>query len=104
VSIQALFTQTATVETFLGSLASVDSYSAAVPVPCFVDDGLQIVQSGQGEVVTSQTRLYASLANASLFTVDSRVTVYGIPHRVKAVHRRDLGLFASANHVEVELV
>lgn len=103
-TLAALFTSTATVETFAGSIASVDSYAAPVSVACFLDDGLQIVASGQSQVVTSQTRLYASLADAALFVVDSRVTVYGVPHRVRAVHRREMGVNTAANHVEVELV
>jgi hypothetical protein len=101
--IARLFTQTATVETYLGTGIHGPTYAAAVTVACFVNDGHKLVRDGNGEQVVASTTLYAPLGAVETFAPQSRVTVNGRAAQVIAAYRRDSAGPASAYHAHIEL-
>lgn len=102
-SIARLFTQTVSVETFLGIKNSRPSYASPVTVACFVNDSRKLVRDQNGAEVVSETTLYAPLAAVGTFAAGSRVTVHGATSTVLCVYRRDSAGPSSAWHTEVTL-
>jgi hypothetical protein len=99
-----LFMHTAAVQTFLGAGPTGDTYGPTTTVAGFLDDGVVRQQTSQGEQLVSRTMFYTDLANAALFTPQSRVTVNGRAAQVTTIRRRDGGsLLAPVSHVEVDL-
>jgi hypothetical protein len=101
--IARLFTQTVSVETYLGTGIHGPTYSAPVTVGCFVNDGHKLVRDSKGEQVVASTILYAPLADVDLFTPETRVTVNGRAAQVIAAYRRDSAGPISAHHAHIEL-
>lgn len=97
------FVHTVQVETFAGSGAFGESFDAPVAVTCYADDGNHLTRNKVGEEVVSQTTVYAPLADAALFTVDSRVTVNGRVATVISMGSREVGWLQVPAHVEVHL-
>lgn len=64
-----------TVETYEGSGAYGPAYTTAEQVRCWLEDGNKLVRDSEGNEVVSSTELFVPLAQASLFTVGSRVTL-----------------------------
>jgi len=102
---------TATVETFTGSGAYGDQFDEMVslspdntiPNGCFIDGKRSLVRNANGEQVVSSTTLYTAVANAPLFTPDSKVTIGGIVSRVIKVNANDSGSLGLPDHVAVSL-
>lgn len=101
--IARLFTQTASVETYLGVKNNAPQYATAVTVPCFVNGARKLVRDSTGAETVSETTLYAPLANVGTFTAGSRVTVQGRKSFVICAYRRDSAGPASAHHTEATL-
>ena len=97
------FKMSATVETHQGAGPSGDLFAAAVTKSGFLDDGERLVQTETGQVLVSQTKWYTALADADLYTPDSRLTVNGRVCYVTVVRRRDADGFGGPSHLEVEL-
>lgn len=99
------FVHTVTVETFLGAGAYGDLFSAPTPVTGFLSGSVKLVRSATGDEVTSSSSFYTSLANASLFTTDSRVTdAGGRVSRVITQSANDSGgLMPNVEHTAVHL-
>lgn len=102
-SIARLFTQTASVETRLGSGTTGERFASAVSRPCFVDDAVRLVRNSQGEEVVSSSRLYGPPEDAAVYLPGSKVTVNDRTARVISTARRDNAGPTSAHHVEVQL-
>jgi hypothetical protein len=102
---------TATVETLTGSGAYGDQFAEMVllspdnttPNGCFIDGKRSLVRNANGEQVVSSTTLYTPIANAGLFTPDSRVTTGGVVSRVITVNANDSGSLGLPDHVAVSL-
>lgn len=97
------FTMSATVEPFLGAGPSGDLYGDAVTVPGFLDDGVVLEQTGQGEQLVNRTKFYCDLSQVDNFPPESRVTVNGRAMQVGFVRRRDASGFGGPSHLEVDL-
>lgn len=97
------FVHVAAVETLTGSGAFGESYAPAVNVACYADDGYHLVRNKVGDEVVSQTVIYAPIASASSFAVDSRVTVNARVATVISVNAREVGSLSVPAHVEVHL-
>lgn len=104
VGIARLFTQTATVQTYTGTGTTGPKYAAEVTVPCFVNDRRQLVRSGSGDEVVSETTLYAPLASLPTFTPQSKVTVNGRIAQVISAYRRDSAGPVNVHHTQVVLL
>lgn len=102
--IARLFTQTATVETYLGTGINGPTYAPAATVQCFINDCNKLVRSSTGEQVVASTIVYAPLATVGAFAPRSRVTVNGRITQVIAAYRRDSAGPVSAYHAHIELV
>lgn len=98
------FTMTAQVEPFLGAGPNGDLYGPAVTVSGFLDDGVVLEQTGQGETLVARTKWYCDLSQAANFPTESRVTVNGRALQVSQTHRRDASGFGGPSHLEVDLV
>lgn len=99
------FVHTAQVSTFQGSGPSGDAYADAVTVKGFLDDGVQqIAAPGGGSQIVQQSKFYARLSDADLFTPRTMLAVNGRACVVREVRRRDGGSLGLPSHVEVELV
>ena len=98
------FTMTAQVEPFLGAGPAGDLYDDPVTVAGFLDDGVVLERTAQGEQLVSRTKWYCALSEAESFAPESRVTVNGRPWQVEAVRRRDASGFGGPSHLEVDLV
>lgn len=101
--IARLFTQSVSVETYLGQTSSGPSYNTATAVACFINSARKLVRDKTGAEVISETTLYAPLADFDTFTVGSKVTVNGRKATVLCVYRRDSAGPASAYHSHIEL-
>jgi hypothetical protein len=101
--IARLFTQTASVETYLGTGIHGPTYAAPVTVQCFVNDCNKLVRASTGEQVVSSTILYAPIGSVGTFGPQSRVTVNGRVSQVIAAYRRDSAGPTSAHHAHIEL-
>lgn len=103
------YVHTLSVETFRGKSGSGDDLfenlvicSPLTQTGVLVQGERKQVRAANGDVVTSHTTVYAPLALAPLFTLDSRVTINQVPARVLAVNQNDLdGRFPQ--HLEVHL-
>lgn len=71
------FVHTASVEKWLGTGSNGDIFAAPVTIACFADDSRKLVRDKDKQQVISETTLYTSITNASLFVEKSRVTVLG---------------------------
>lgn len=101
---QSFYVHTASVETFNGTGSYGEDFSPAETIKGLLDDTRQLVVSASGEQVVSESTFYTDLSNATLFTVDSRVTVNGRSTRVLKAKRGDSGgMFATVEHLEVTL-
>lgn len=103
VGVGMFFVHTVVVETYGGSGAFGESYAAPVTVNCYADDGYHLVRNKVGEEVVSSAAVYAPLGDASLFTVDSRITVNTRTAYVISVNVREVGSLPVPAHVEVHL-
>lgn len=101
--ISQFFTQTATVETFLGAGPKGDLYAAPVTVSGFLDDGVVLEASERGEQLVQRTKFYCDLTHADVFKPESRVTVNDRACQVNYVRRRDASGFGGPSHLEVDL-
>jgi hypothetical protein len=68
------FTQTVTVERFLGQAGSGPRYDTATPVACFVDQGAKLVRAPNGDQVVSSSRVFMPSSTAAI-PLGSRVTL-----------------------------
>lgn len=103
VGISALFTMTATTQPYLGAGPGGDLYGPGVTVKGFLDDGVVLERTAQGEQLVSRTKFYCDLSHAASFTPESRVVVNGRPWQVEAVRLRDATGFGGPSHLEVDL-
>ncbi len=102
--IAVFFVHTATVEPFLNTSGyGIDLFGPAVTVACFADDTRHQIRSTSGELVISETTLYASVADAPTFAINSRVTVNGNVSRVMKVNTNDSGPLGLPDHCAVNL-
>lgn len=101
--IARLFTQTVSVETYLGTGTTGPKYAAPVTVACFINDARKLVRDSTGSEVVSETTIYAPLAAHADFPVKARVTVNGRAAFVLCVYRRDSAGPAANFHTEVTL-
>jgi hypothetical protein len=101
----ALFTVHAvTVETQSGEGGLGDVYSAPVSVAGFLDYTRQLVRTLSGDELVSLASFYTNLDRASLFALDSRVTLPdGTIAYVLQAARRDDGGLTGLSHLEVSL-
>lgn len=98
------FVHTVTVETFQGSGAYGDVFAAPVAVKGFLSGARKLVRDSTGQQVVAESSFYTSLANAALFTPDTRVTSSGAVARVITVSVNDSGgLMPNVEHVAVAL-
>lgn len=98
------FVHTVTVETFQGSGAYGDVFAAPVTVTGFLSGARKLVRDSTGQQVVAESSFYTSLANAALFTPDTRVTSSGAVARVITVSVNDSGgLMPNVEHVAVAL-
>lgn len=94
---------TVTVETFLGTTATgVETYAAAVTVPCYLEGASKLVAEGDGEHVRFVSTLYAHPQYGPTFPPRSRVTLDGRPGRVIEVNVNTLTA-DFPEHVEVHI-
>jgi hypothetical protein len=109
-NISRLFTQSVSLETYLGSGPYGDKFATAVNVPCFLSDMERIVRSSTDEQILSTTTLYAALSTspsvtpvAGQFSAGSRVTANGRVMYVISAARKDSAGPSSAFHTAVHL-
>lgn len=108
--IAALFNQTVSVETRLGSGAYGDAFADPVDVACFISEKTQLVRDLNADEVVSSTTLYAPLATApdatpqaGQFADGSRVMIANRTTRVITASRQNSAGPARIHHVQVHL-
>ena len=109
-SISRFFVKAATVETYLGqngygaaTFASPVVLDPATKNGCWIDNSTKLVLGADGMQVVSNSRLYTYIANADLFTPNTRVTIDSIISRVIVANANDSGVLNLPDHVEVQL-
>lgn len=109
-NIARLFTQSVTLETFLGAGAYGDTYADPAEVSCFIQDAVKLTRSSTAEEVVSTTTLFAALATspdsppvAGQFSAGSRVTVNGRQAFVIHAARQNSGGPTRIHHTRVDL-
>ncbi|WP_076260869.1 hypothetical protein [Intrasporangium flavum] len=93
---------TVTVRTKTGSGANGDIFGASVDRDVFLEDSRKLVRDATGEQVVSETTLYADVADAAVFTPDSKVALPGRTARVLLAKRHVIG-DPDVDHLEVTL-
>lgn len=101
--IARLFTQTASVEPFLGTGTAGPRYGTAVTRNCFIDDARKLVRANSGEQVVSMTTILDAVDAVDLYPPQSRVTVNGRIAFVISINLRASAGPLSAHHVQVNL-
>lgn len=79
-------------------------YAAPVTVPCLIDNRDRLVRSPTGDLLASETTIYAPLAHAASLPAESRVTVRGRVCTVGSVAVRDAAGLDLPEHVEATLI
>jgi hypothetical protein len=110
-SISRFFVKAATVETYVGP-TGYGGANLAAPVVldptlgngCWVDNSTKLVLGADGIQVVSNSRLYTYVANAALFTPNTRVTIDTVISHVIVVNVNDSGVLKLPDHIQIELL
>lgn len=92
-------------EAYTGSTRFGDSWAAAVPVDCFVDETTHLVVGADAKTVTSSAAVYAALVDRGNLPINSKVTLpSGRVARVIVLEVHDSGSLAlDTEHVVAHL-
>lgn len=97
------YIHTVTVETFGGTGAYGDVYSAPVDVPGWLEDKRRIVRNKDGQEVVSSSMFMCDNQHLDKFTPDSRVTLPRRQAFVIGVADFNSGAMDLPDHLEIDL-
>lgn len=101
--LDGFYVHTATVETYLGTGASGDLYSAPVVVPGWLEDKRRIVRDKDGQEVVSSSFFACDTTHLVKFKPDSKVTLPTRSAFVIGVANYTSGALELPDHLEIDL-